>query len=78
MKEAGAEAYEMWKGLKDLDPSQLSQEAKDFMADPTFPKSEKTWTSYLFDIDENYDVAATKYNQVNTLFYLISPKNWDI
>ena len=64
MKEAGNEAYEMWKGLKDLDPSQLSLEAKDFMDDTKFPKTEKAWGSYLTDIDESYDAAATKYNQV--------------
>ena len=64
MKEAGAQAYEMWESLKKLSPDQWSGEAQEFMDDPKFPKTEKAWQSYLNDIDDNYESVATKYNSV--------------
>ena len=64
MKEAGAEAYEMWKSLSDVPQAKWSEDAKIFMDDDKLPKTEEAWKSYLSDIDDSYESAATKYNQV--------------
>ena len=65
LKVAGAEAHKVWQLLTAKQPTDWSEEEKAFMDDQKLPKNEAAWKSYLSDIHDSYEVAATKYNQVS-------------